>query len=442
MEKQKNPNYIKAGKLTLFQRLAMLLFGVGSFYLLVRTLDQGVYGTWMLFFSLASLIVISREGFLKKPLIKYLNELEGVDRKKLQAASLHINVIFSLISSTILIVLSSFLTRVWDAPGLQYLVYIYFFTNLISALFSHCNNLLEARFRFMGPMVGHVVKSASFFGFIAIFYFTKTPMNIWHVGFCDLGSTTIATMVMLAFSRKLIGFKFYASRERMGKLFAYGKYTLGTNISGTILRNTDIWMIGWFISPAAVAVYNVAIRIANLFEVPTMAMASILFPQAVKKIEREGEPAFKELYEKSVTVILLVVAPMVAIVVFFSNEIVFLLAGAQYAEAGWILKITMLYGLLIPFSKQMSLLLDALGKAKTAMFFVLRNAAINIVLNALYIPYFGAIGAAYATLNTMVIVLIINQIYLRRKFNVSLWNLVYYSKYFLGRAKRMALSRI
>lgn len=416
----------------------MLLFGVGSFYLLVRTLEQEVYGTWMLFFSVASLIQIAREGILKKPLIRYLNGVEGMDRLKLQASSLQINVIFSLISSTLLLVTSSLLSRAWDAPGLEFLFAIYFFTNLASALISHCNNLLEARYRFKGPMISHIVKSASFFLCIAYFFWSKAPLNIMLLGLCDLGTTLLATGVLMAYSRDLFGLKFYFSREWIAKLFAYGKYTLGTNIGATILRNTDIWMIGYYISPAAVAVYNVAVRIANLFEIPTMAMASILFPQAVKKVEEEGERAFKELYEKSLTIILLLVAPLVIFVIIFSNDIVYLLAGENYAEAGWILNVTMLYGLIVPFSKQMGILLDAVGKAKLNMLFVIRNTLINVVLNVIYIPYFGTIGAAYATLNSLLIVLVIDQIYLRKKFGVRLVNLLYYTRYFFLRAKKMA----
>jgi O-antigen/teichoic acid export membrane protein len=209
-------------------------------------------------------------------------------------------------------------------------------------------------------------------------------------------------------------------------LFSYGKYTLGTNLSAVLMRNIDIWMIGWYLTPAAVAVYNVAIRIANLFEVPSMALASILFPEAVRRAEAEGDVAMKSLYEKSVAVILLFSVPFAIFVIIFSNEIVALLAGAEYAEAGIILNITMLYGLLIPFNKQMGVVLDAVGKAKKNMFFVMRNAIINTILNILLIPYIGVMGAALATLSSMIIVLLLNQVYLYKNFEISLKNIAFH----------------
>lgn len=200
-------------------------------------------------------------------------------------------------------------------------------------------------------------------------------------------------------------------------------------------------MIGIFMSPAAVAIYNVAIRITNLFEVPTMAMASIIFPEAVKKTKVNSKKAFKDLYEKSVTVIFLIILPMVVGGLIFSDLIIWLLAGENYGEAVGILRVTLLFGLIVPFNKQMGILLDATGRAKLNMLFVLRNAGINVILNFLMIPRFGTIGAAYATLGTMMTVLLINQVFLYRKYDVGIRSLFTYSRYYLIRLKNFALSK-
>jgi Na+-driven multidrug efflux pump len=96
----------------------------------------------------------------------------------------------------------------------------------------------------------------------------------------------------------------------------------------------------------------------------------------------------------------------------------------------------MLYGLLVPFNKQMGVVLDAVGKAKTNMIFVLRNALINVALNSIYIPIWGMQGAAFATLSTMLIVLFINQIYLKKNFNIELKTLF---TYYFSYHKKLAL---
>lgn len=429
MAKQKS-YWIRSGKFTLLQRVAMLIFGVGTFYLLVRTLDKDGYGTWMLFITVTALLDTARNGFLKNPLIRYLNKVDKEEKVSLQASSFALNVMFSVISSFILVLCAGLLADAWDAPYIRLLFYIYFFTNLAYAVFFHCEYIQIANFRFKGPLLGALLKSGLFFLSVAFFYFTDYSGNVVILSYCYLGAAIIATAAMVITSRDLINFEFNMKLSWAKELFSYGKYTLGTNISAVFMRNIDVWMLGWYLTPAAVAVYNVAIRVANLFEVPLMALAAVMFPQAVKKAEEEGESALKELYERSVALIVLLTAPMVVLVILFSKEIVWLLAGEGYEETAMILNVTMLYGLIIPFNKQMGILLDAIGRAKINMLFVARNAVINGILNALMIPQFGTIGAAYATLSTMLISLFINQIYLHRKFSIELRNLPRYSKHY------------
>lgn len=436
----KKSYWVKNGKLTLLQRVSMLVFGGGGFYLLVRTLNKEEYGVWMLYISISTLLVTAREGFLKKPLIRYIHKLDGVQQKMLQRSAFILNILFSLVSGGLLLAFSETISRMWEAPGLVPLFYIYFITNLFLAAFSHYNNVQEANFHFKGPLVGNALKSGVLFACIAYFFFADTQVNVVMLGYCDLAATALAALGSYLTSRELFEFKFGVDKVWAKKLFGYGKYTLGTNLSGMVLRNTDTWMLGIYISPVAVAVYNVAIRVANLFEVPTMAMASMLFPQAVKKAQEEGDGALKELYEKSVTAILILVAPMAVLVIIFSDQVIWLLAGDNYKEAGDILKITMLYGLIIPFNKQMGVLLDAIGKAKLNMLFVLRNAAINVALNAVFIPYFGVIGAAYATLCSFVIIMIINTIYLKRRYQVDLRNVFRYSKTYYFKVRNSVFS--
>ncbi len=423
-------HWITAGKHTLLQRVSMLLFGALTFYLLVRILTKEEYGVWMLFVSMSTLIQMTREGFLKKPLIRFLNIVPDEERSILQSTSLTLNVFFSVVTGGFLVLISGFLAQSWEAPDLIMLFQVYFGTNLIYGVFNHYNNVQEAHSRFGGPFMGNMLKSALLFACVLFFSLTGHPLSLFTLVICDFVTAIVSTGVIMMYSRELVSFKITFRRKWAVELLSYGRYTMGTNISAIILRNTDAWMLGWFISPAAVAVYNVAIRIANLFEVPTMAMAQVLFPQAVKKTELEGDKAVKALYEKSVTVLLIMILPITIGVILFSEEIVRLLAGENYAEAGVILKITMLYGLIIPLSKQMGILMEAIGRARLNMLFVTRGAIINGVLNCVFIPYFGIIGAAYATLIAVVINQVLNQLYLIKNFNVDLKNLGYYTGYY------------
>src|SRR5690606_9464370 len=106
-----------------------------------------------------------------------------------------------------------------------------------------------------------------------------------------------------------------------------------------------------------------------------------------------------------------------------------------------VLMLTMLFGLLIPFNKQMGILMDADGKAKTNMLFVLRNAAINTLLNFVLIKYYGVTGAALATLSTFIISLFIEQRYAKRHYGVLFFNIFREMRYWVGKIGQKVFQR-
>ncbi|MFN6944486.1 MAG: flippase [Cytophagaceae bacterium] len=430
--------WISSGKFTLLERLSMLFFGVATFYLLVRVLDKEGYGTWIFYLTITTLLDTARHGFFQNPLIRFLNiDNEGgknglwaLNKDNLQTTSFLLNLTMSSLAALLLIGIAYPIALSWDSPHLVYLFFINLLTNVFQTFFFHFEYLLKANRRFHGAFFGVFVKGLMLLIIILYFFLSKAPMNLSILAFSYAGAAFAGACTSYFFVKDLFLITLKLDRQWVKELFSYGKFTLGANISAVFMRYVDTWMIGFYISPVAVAIYNVAIRIANLFEVPSMALASMLFPEAVKRAQKDGNKAFKALYEKSVAVILLLTLPFVVGVIIFADFIVIQLAGEGYTETIGILKITMLYGLIIPFNKQMGILLDAVGKAKTNMLFVARNAVINLILNAIAIPYFGTIGAAYASLSTMVIVLILNQYYLSRTFKIELKKLFGYIMFY------------
>jgi lipopolysaccharide exporter len=194
-----------------------------------------------------------------------------------------------------------------------------------------------------------------------------------------------------------------------------------------ILRNVDTWMLGGLISPTAVTMYNPAIRVANIIEVPTTSLSSILFPKLLSRYTKEGDVVAKELYEKSVGALFAVLLPAVLFVIIFANQIVFFIAGEGFEETVGILRVAMITGLIIPFNRQVGIMLTAIGKARIGFFFVLRNATMNVILCYFCVTYFGTIGAAYAMLGTYIMSFTFNQFYIAKNFKIQLINVFKYS---------------
>ncbi len=421
-EKAKGSYWIKSGLLILFNRLSVSLFGFASFFLLLRMLTQVEYGIWMLFISVATVIELIKAGFIRNPLIKYYQEDE--DKAKVLNASLILNLLITLVIGFLLFISSKGLSIFWDQPGLEPLFDIYLIALLLLVLLHHFDYVQQANLNFKGSLFSEATRQGIFLACILTCYITGQPLTLIHLAWFQVAAIGMSVCISFVYARRYMMLSFSTEWHWVTKLFGYGKYTFGSSVSAMFMRNTDTWMLGRMMNPLAVAIYNPALRIANLLEIPALTISSILFPKLTQKVATEGNQSAKYLYEKSVGTILCCVLPVVLIVLIFAEPITVLIAGEDYLEAAPILRITVLYSLLLPLNRQLGVTLEAIGKASLNFRFVVRNALMNIVFNYLFIQEFGVIGAAYGTLLTYTVSTVYNQFYLYRALHVRLVNVI------------------
>jgi O-antigen/teichoic acid export membrane protein len=75
--------------------------------------------------------------------------------------------------------------------------------------------------------------------------------------------------------------------------------------------------------------------------------------------------------------------------------------------------------------RQAGTVLDSMGKPKINFYLTLSAAVVNVVSNVVFIHFYGPIGAAYGTLVSYLIIIIVNQIFLRKFLDVSFMNILY-----------------
>jgi O-antigen/teichoic acid export membrane protein len=258
---------------------------------------------------------------------------------------------------------------------------------------------------------------------------------------------TLSTLVLLKASTHLLGgFMLYLKSDIptafnfswnwCKKIINYGKFVFVTSIGSIILRSIDIWMIGYYLNPGSVAAYSIAVRVSNLFEIPSNSIASVIFSKTVKKLKKHDSVVFKITYEKAVSTVLTLMLPLVFMVFISAESIIFFLSDSQYLEAIPILKVLIFTGIFLPFNKFYGILLEANNQVMHNSLLVVRNMLINIFMNMIMISYFGLVGAAVATLTSYVFIFLINQYNLHKDHQVSWKNyfnyvISHYTKAFL-----------
>ncbi len=425
-KKIKQSYWLRSGSYTFMNKISVTFFGFVNFYILIRVLSKEDFGAWVLFTSVATLMELIKHGFVRNPLIRYLAISPEKESANIQTASLFLNTVIGLVQVLVLYLCSFYLSDFWSAPQLDSLFRIYMITTIAFVPVNHLEVIQQARMEFKGPFLSNLVRNAGLFIFILLVFSFHWQIHLDYFAYAQMAAVFLSCFVSLRYARPFLEFSKRVNWKWFHELHSYGIFTFGTNVSSMINKSVDSWMLGKLISPAAVTIFNPAMRISNLVEVPTDTLTSILFPKLSERLASEGPKAARYLYEKAVGTITAFMLPVVLFFIVFAEPVVKFVAGPGFEQTVPILQVTMLYGLIIPFNRFFGLTLDAIGKAKMNFLFVLRNAGMNLVSNYFYISYFGIIGAAYATLTTYVIVLVINQIYLNRLLKVRIGNIFRY----------------
>ncbi|MEZ4777181.1 MAG: flippase [Bacteroidia bacterium] len=426
----KGSYWLQSGVYTFLERFSLQVFRFGSFYFLVRGMTKEHFGIWTIFLILSALIEVTRMGLIQNGLVKFLTSTDNQKIKgRINTASLMLNIFITLISTIILFVMAQLQHVFWNVTLLDELIYIYILTTIVLIPFFQFTFILQANYDFRGILYSNVVRQGLFFFYVLFCYLDPDyPFRLLHLAAFQVVSAFFGSIVAWFTARKYLIFSARLDIRWLKWLFGYGKFVVGTNLGSMFIKSIDQLMLGIMMSPVAVAIYGTAIKVANLVEVPTQSIAAIVFPKSAQKIEKEGKESVKQLYEKSVGVILALIIPGVIFVLLFPEWILKIIAGDEYLEAAQLLQVTMLYGLFVPFARQFGTMLDAMGKPHINFFIVMISAVLNIVFNYIFINFWGVIGAAYATLITYLIVFILNQIILYREIKVRTFQTFVYAK--------------
>src|SRR5690606_13355431 len=84
-----------------------------------------------------------------------------------------------------------------------------------------------------------------------------------------------------------------SDRSIIRSLFHLGKYTIGTNISSMVIKNTDSWTLGKLLSAGAVAIYNRTIKISYLVKVTTITITNLLSHQVINFRKQPGHEGIR-----------------------------------------------------------------------------------------------------------------------------------------------------
>jgi lipopolysaccharide exporter len=415
----KNSYWLNAGFFSLLQNASNLLFGFGGFYLLVRLLNKPQMGAYTLFVTVTSIVEVARVGFIKYGFIKLRAEAPDDQRNQLFGSALALNLAFAVVVSMAALLGAKPLATVWNAPDLEHMFLVYAITSVLLVPFFQFEYLRHATLDFKNVFFGYFIRNGILFFVIVLSYLDVFAVDIFKLALFNLSGALVASSFALYSDRDVYINGLTFSKTWALKLAHYGKFVVGTSLGAMLYSAVDQFMLGSMLSTASVAIYNVAGRITNLINIPSMSISAIVFPKSAKLIATEGKDAVRDLYERSVAAILCIAIPAVVFVLLFSEFIIGLIAPG-YQDSVPILQITIFMSLVLPFSYQFGVTLDSIGFPNINFYVTASFFLINLSLNYFWIRNFGVIGAAYGTLSTTIAGFVVMQVILNRMIKTSI----------------------
>ena len=386
-------------KETLFYSISKAIpsiFGIISILIFLRILGTDIYGQYSLILSQCSLIVGLGLGWFNQAILRYYT-VDSVDSnyKYNQGKALFYSLLFSLIFFTIISYPQSFSAKLWLVSiitiltmGLYNFLKVFYQAKLLAHKIVFLSSL-QSLFALILP-----ITIMYFFGYNEIFLLFGIACSFFFAIIILLKNKTIKFFIH--FNNDLLN----KSNILIKKWFAYGLPLSFWFAAGLTLSFLDRFFINYYLSNNELGIY------ASLEEILTRSFSLTLFPitmalhpRIMKLWNNSKIREATELIKNSISIIF-VIGILILLIVWLSNDFIFLVLEKLIPGFSIKSKILILPLLSAGFLWQLSLLTHKMLELKeqtTLMIIaIIPSLAINIIGNTYFLPILGGIATAYS----------------------------------------------
>lgn len=220
-----------------------------------------------------------------------------------------------------------------------------------------------------------------------------------------LGSNNKAFARVAAYAavQACIGIIFFIYNNYKGKkvyVREYWKYALAFNLpliphylSQIVLNQADRIMISRIVGVGAAAIYSVAYNISLIMSLFTNAINSTFVLSLYNSLKKNEYDNIK----KNSSYVVMIAAVLTSLAMLFGPELIAIFAPAEYQAAVWIIPPV---AMSVYFIAVYSLFVNIefyFEKTKYVMYVSVLGAALNVLLNWIFITKYGYIAAGYTT---------------------------------------------
>jgi len=414
----KNNNFLSLGG-----NIAASGLGFISFAILVRYLDKDVFGNWILFLTLTTLVEMMRTGLLQTGLIKFLSGKDSEEQKVVVGTGWVFALLTTLAGALICLVLYIIASYSIRTQGVLLFFKWYPVLILVSLPFNFAAWYLQARMRFQHLLF---IRSIILFCFVSCILFFLNRLSLELVVFSYIGSQVVCSIVCLLCRWTGISLILHARRSCLASLFNFGKYSMGTMLGANLLRNSDTLIIGALINAEAVALYSVPLKLFEIVEIPLRSFVATALPLMSSFLNSGEKSKVSDFFERTSGAFTLILIPFVILSILFADPLVRILGGEGYGAAANIFRVFAIFALFMPIDRYSGVALDILNKPSLNFLKVILMLTVNIAGDVLVIKLTGKVfPVAVVSIITFTTGVFLGMVFLRKYIDFSYRNILY-----------------
>lgn len=403
----------------------MAVFSVLAYGLLYRFLAPADMGNWV-FFQFAFLLLDSfRTGLLQTALIKFFAGADAARQQTVAGSAWYLGLLVTGGFFGLNILALPLLNWATDA-GVLVLLRWFGLALVVTLPYNVATWMLQAEQRFDRILYIRLINQGSFIVLVFIAYLLDR-INLSVVMYAFLLSSLLTSVVATGAGWARVGALSHRTAAVVREIFHFGKYSFGTYLCANLLRSSDTFIIKFMLGPAALAVYNLPMRLLEILEIPLRSGLATAMPSMSAAVNRYRDAEVAAIMVRYVGFLTLLFLPVAVGAGLLADVLVGAVGGEKYVatEAATIYRLMLASALLFPLERFLGVTLDIINKPHLNLVKVLLALGVNVAADIICIKLTGSVyGAALASVFTLLVSAVYGYVVLGRYLPLRLQSIL------------------
>ncbi len=392
----------KGAGIYLLGTIAGLTIGFVTRILVIRYLTLSEYGVlsfaWVILSVFSTLVTFGIPGALTRQASFFIGKGEYEKATAIMKLSALMLLTFSVFSTITLFISANSFATFFKMPNLSWVLKITVVSLPFITMSSYFVSVFQTYERADVKVIFNDILS-NLLKLILVLIVVLFGLEFYGMVWAYVISPVVASIAFFIYFIKNVNLK---TREKLSPyikiLLAFAVPILVQAVLGLILSWTDVFMIGYYLTPIDVALYNAARPLARMLTTVLTATNFLYFPLTSQLY---GQNKIEEIGKVYVTItkwIMAVTTPAFLVMFLFPSAVLWILYGSRYLGARTVLEILALCFFIHILAGPNGVTMISLGEVSFVTLVTLAAAVANFIVNLVLIPIQGINGAALASL--------------------------------------------